>query len=150
LKKPAAKTWRNLFLVVASILAVIGVSSLIKGVLIGYGSGDICFAGGAILIHVATPPADFSFYLNFDDFASMIKVNPWMPEFTRIYAPFGNGHISQTSVPVWMPTLVLAGLACFFHRRHKRTARSPGICQNCGYDLQGNISGRCPECGVEI
>lgn len=25
----------------------------------------------------------------------------------------------------------------------------PGYCQNCGYDLTGNVSGRCPECGKE-
>ncbi len=23
----------------------------------------------------------------------------------------------------------------------------PGFCQNCGYNLTGNVSGRCPECG---
>jgi predicted amidophosphoribosyltransferase len=23
----------------------------------------------------------------------------------------------------------------------------PGHCQNCGYDLTGNVSGICPECG---
>lgn len=23
----------------------------------------------------------------------------------------------------------------------------PGCCRNCGYDLTGNLSGRCPECG---
>lgn len=30
-------------------------------------------------------------------------------------------------------------------------ARIPkGSCQGCGYDLTGNVSGRCPECGREI
>lgn len=24
---------------------------------------------------------------------------------------------------------------------------SPGLCQQCGYDLTGNVTGRCPECG---
>jgi hypothetical protein len=28
-----------------------------------------------------------------------------------------------------------------------RPARRPGHCQNCGYNLTGNVSGRCPECG---
>jgi hypothetical protein len=27
---------------------------------------------------------------------------------------------------------------------------SPGHCQNCGYDLRGNVSGRCPECRTAI
>jgi DNA-directed RNA polymerase subunit RPC12/RpoP len=32
-------------------------------------------------------------------------------------------------------------------------ARPPprsGICRHCGYDLTGNISGRCPECGLRV
>lgn len=27
---------------------------------------------------------------------------------------------------------------------------SPGTCRSCGYDLRGNSSGRCPECGTVI
>lgn len=26
----------------------------------------------------------------------------------------------------------------------------PGHCQTCGYDLTGNLSGVCPECGTEV
>ena len=26
----------------------------------------------------------------------------------------------------------------------------PGHCQHCGYDLTGNVSGRCPECGTPV
>ncbi|MCP4251307.1 MAG: hypothetical protein GY778_30090 [bacterium] len=26
----------------------------------------------------------------------------------------------------------------------------PGRCDQCGYDLTGNVSGRCPECGVSL
>jgi hypothetical protein len=26
----------------------------------------------------------------------------------------------------------------------------PGVCHHCGYDLTGNTSGRCPECGQAI
>ena len=32
-------------------------------------------------------------------------------------------------------------------RRHRYP---PGHCQSCGYDLTGNVSGVCPECGTEI
>jgi 7-keto-8-aminopelargonate synthetase-like enzyme len=31
-------------------------------------------------------------------------------------------------------------------RRAEREAR--GFCRRCGYDLTGNVSGRCPECGT--
>jgi len=33
-------------------------------------------------------------------------------------------------------------------RRHRR--RKAGLCFECGYDLTGNVSGICPECGTEI
>ena len=26
----------------------------------------------------------------------------------------------------------------------------PGFCQSCGYNLTGNVSGRCPECGTKV
>jgi hypothetical protein len=29
-------------------------------------------------------------------------------------------------------------------------SHAPGQCQRCGYDLTGNVSGRCPECGDRI
>ncbi len=33
----------------------------------------------------------------------------------------------------------------FLPRRYQ-----PGHCPNCDYDLTGNLSGRCPECGSKI
>jgi len=31
-----------------------------------------------------------------------------------------------------------------------KTSQLPGHCRRCGYNLTGNVSGRCPECGTEI
>lgn len=48
--------------------------------------------------------------------------------------------------PIW--ALLLAFLiptAFFWYRDYRRNPR--GFCQACGYDLTGNTSGRCPECG---
>jgi len=49
------------------------------------------------------------------------------------------------AVPIWIPSLVLLGLGGLLLR--SKRAR-PGLhhCR-CGYDLIGNASGRCPECG---
>ncbi|MDB5330373.1 MAG: hypothetical protein JWP03_1524 [Phycisphaerales bacterium] len=34
---------------------------------------------------------------------------------------------------------------------HKRNLRKlNGLCLTCGYDLTGNVSGTCPECGEEV
>jgi hypothetical protein len=57
--------------------------------------------------------------------------------------------LAQLTVPLWMlflgagvPTSVLW---CLDRRRG-----SPGHCRACGYNLTGNVSGRCPECGQAI
>ena len=58
--------------------------------------------------------------------------------------------IVTTVVLPWWFLFVLAaiptGLAWRFDRRRYRT----GHCQRCGYDLTGNLSGRCPECGKNV
>jgi hypothetical protein len=55
--------------------------------------------------------------------------------------------------PLWLvilivavPTLLLWMLCCAF-QRWRRTAN---CCRKCGYDLTGNVSGVCPECGRAV
>jgi hypothetical protein len=57
------------------------------------------------------------------------------------------------SVPIWlMPVLFAAYPTIAFirgpFRRYRR--RRKGLCLRCGYDLTGNVSGVCPECGSEV
>ncbi|MHC4066868.1 MAG: hypothetical protein ACYSUI_20520 [Planctomycetota bacterium] len=40
--------------------------------------------------------------------------------------------------------------ATLFRRWCRRSRYAPGFCQGCGYDLTGNVSGVCPECGVAV
>ena len=35
-------------------------------------------------------------------------------------------------------------------RRRRMRRLQEGLCINCGYDLTGNVSGVCPECGAEV
>ncbi len=44
--------------------------------------------------------------------------------------------------------LTLAVGVCTFLLREP--APVPGFCRKCGYNLTGNVSGRCPECGREV
>ena len=51
--------------------------------------------------------------------------------------------------PLWLP-LVMIGIptAVFFIRNRRRFPR--GHCEKCGYNLTGNLSGTCPECGTKV
>ncbi len=57
-------------------------------------------------------------------------------------------HETLIVMPGWLP--VVAGLVpvTLFWWRDRRIP--PGHCQRCGYDLTGNVSGRCPECGEPV
>jgi len=50
-----------------------------------------------------------------------------------------------TIVPLWIPLCAALVLSVGLWLRKRPPAE--GCCQNCGYDLTGNVSGRCPECG---
>lgn len=56
------------------------------------------------------------------------------------------------SIPLWLPIASLAALAFVsWYSRIKPFIRRPNsCCKNCGYDLRGNVSGLCPECGRTI
>lgn len=51
-------------------------------------------------------------------------------------------------VPYWLP-MILFGVVAAVLFRWDRPARE-GSCVGCGYDLRGNTTGRCPECGNVI
>jgi hypothetical protein len=59
---------------------------------------------------------------------------------------------SHLRVSYWLLAAVFtmtpaAWLIAFFRRRHRSNR---GLCPICGYDLTGNTSGKCPECGQPI
>jgi hypothetical protein len=62
----------------------------------------------------------------------------------------GFQRLSTVMIPDWLPIPVLAAypIAYFAWRIHRR--RRPGHCLHCDYDLTGNESGACPECGEPV
>jgi hypothetical protein len=52
---------------------------------------------------------------------------------------------AQLIIPLWTALTLVWGIAAltWYRRRHIL----PGHCRKCGYNLTGNTSGRCPECG---
>jgi hypothetical protein len=51
------------------------------------------------------------------------------------------------AIPLWMPAVLFALLSALAWRLGRRRV-AQGHCANCGYNLTGNVSGRCPECGI--
>lgn len=58
----------------------------------------------------------------------------------------GGPFFRHLSTPLWIPTVgfVLA----FLCLHYLRGGSKPGHCTCCGYDLTGNVSGVCSECGT--
>ncbi len=58
-------------------------------------------------------------------------------------------NLTGVVIPPWVVVglpATLAWVLWLFDRTH----HPAGHCRRCGYDLTGNLSGRCPECGVAI
>ena len=51
-------------------------------------------------------------------------------------------------LPLWMPFVLV--LLPTVHLWEKDRPKQPGHCQQCGYDLTGNVSRVCPECGTPV
>lgn len=62
----------------------------------------------------------------------------WWPIFTE----------KTILVPLWIVFAPVLVPSLLVWRRSRRPP--PGHCQKCNYDLTGNVSGVCPECGTEI
>ena len=68
----------------------------------------------------------------------------------------GIALLNETAVFAWLWFCLILGLRdlwytaiAAFHARRFRSRRHRGACQSCGYDLTGNTTGKCPECGAE-
>jgi hypothetical protein len=64
-----------------------------------------------------------------------------------VSSPSNPATLTIVMIPTWIPMSVALMMAWFFHRK----ARLPrfGHCAKCGYNLSGNESGVCPECGTK-
>lgn len=74
----------------------------------------------------------------------------WTVPHTADWSQSTVGHWWEFNLPLWAVLLVVSGplLRTVYQRwRHRMP---PGTCTKCGYDLTGNVSGRCPECGAPI
>ncbi len=95
-----------------------------------------------IVMHAQTAKATIGLGVSWDFFS-------WKPH--RIpsewfHLPHFGSYIS--SIPFWLTLLLLIGVNFLLGRWHSRSLL--GSCLHCEYDLQGNESGVCPECGEAV
>lgn len=70
-------------------------------------------------------------------------VQLWWPSMQQVLGPTD----VMFFFPIWMFLLSTAIATLWLGRLDRRPKNG---CANCGYDLTGNVSGVCPECGTEI
>lgn len=56
--------------------------------------------------------------------------------------------IPKGGVPLWIPLSICTCLALLLSWRDRKRLMIGRLCRTCAYDLTGNVSGRCPECGA--
>ncbi len=92
------------------------------------------------------------------DYESMMGYpSTWPMSFTSkrgfwLWKPriIGSRYVVTVLIPLWIPFLVIAAPTGVLWYRERRSVRHElGLCANCHYNLAGNTSGVCPECGQE-
>ena len=82
------------------------------------------------------------------------KVNAFIKDRTKylpaISYPYGivDSSFVEVYVPLWL--LFAACVGFVFILRCRARKKECGLCRECEYNLRGNISGICPECGQPV
>jgi hypothetical protein len=77
-----------------------------------------------------------------------LNLQHWLPLYYNQFK-VSTGQWLAICLPLWIPFLIFAIPTALLWWRDRR--RIPlGHCQHCGYNLTGNVSGVCPECGERI
>jgi hypothetical protein len=87
-------------------------------------------------------PLSFPFLETFLGFSLYLDAPGWYT---------GGGSYREFSVPVWVIVGLLGMVPVQTERRRRKRMEMAWIrCRTCGYDLTGNVSGVCSECGTGI
>jgi len=62
----------------------------------------------------------------------------------------GISPVYELTVPYWFVCGLFASLAMYCRKKSSPKNLDKSVCSKCSYDLTGNVSGVCPECGMTI
>jgi len=84
--------------------------------------------------------------------AELREVLKWVCNLAWIWMAFGLSYLDDEAAVVLSAILVPSVMLVFMDRRvvRRRSADPTPRCKTCGYNLTGNVSGICPECGTLI
>jgi len=147
-----AATTVLLLLVIAysvSLFVEIGYNGLNRCISVETGSLYVCFVRGG---EPGMPYVD-----RFPGLRGWVALKSYGPQYTlphiiRTWFPnFPDPSMRHWTViiPLWVPFLIVALPTTLLWRLDLRRA-APGQCHRCRYNLTGNTSGICPECGTPI
>ncbi len=123
---------------------------LIGGAVLGWTPVLLC-AWYAIIAHMRRVPC-WSRPLSWVTFCWGAGMPAFLVMHGLLYYPsspaFSLRDIFLDLVLFWGPPLGIGALG--IHLAPHRARYRPGFCQECGYDLTGNVSGICPECGSPL
>ena len=127
-----------------SLLLCIALNGERRAVGLGYGVLEYFGVSGA---------GSFAYYVPGLEIARVPERSPWnlrfgfrLPRFRSSLAFTPGGRV--VIVPLWGMLLIVAIPTAFLWYRDRRPAK--GHCQTCRYDLTGNMTGVCSECGELI
>ncbi len=140
--------WRSLQTRVVCVLLIVSVFVWIGSALIGldiYSEGLNCDNSGAV-VHLAVRPESFPpGGWSWDCYVQ----EGWFMLFWR-WGMEWMGPTLFIEFPLWLPVAICGGLLvcrmAFKYRQPEEQRR----CSACGYNLTGNVSGTCPECGAAV
>lgn len=114
-----------------------------SGILLGVESGRLWCAK-------LSPYLAFRFFSYEEPPKFIVRPSPVPKPYWNWTAQFASsGKNSFAMLPCWiLLSMAVVPTGALIWRDHRRIP--PGHCKKCGYDLTGNTSGRCPECGKGV
>ena len=109
------------------------------------------FLSSGQIVYDASPLREtgWTCHVNLSDLAGFAMAIP-VTTFAHVYLGFDlpgtNGD--DAHIPLWLPVFAVGFPTAILWWRDRRP--KAGFCKACEYDLTGNVSGTCPECGTTV